>query len=624
MRSTIYLALVCMMIVAGGCATPNGAAGPAGPAGDRPVAPFPIQPLSDGSNVTGAAAWNDQPVVTVAGKTSGDFSAVVQFKYDRSALYVRCVAKDNSVRTAPDGTVTDTSSQLFQFDSFEFWIGRHQFSIAYLNDKLVAFDYLRFKFLEKAVVTGNKTADGIEFVAKLPWEELEVEGKPGAMFQLAVQINDVDEIDGKRTRNTYAAPDTFAWGDAQSYGAVFLNHGLAVETCAKQLAPLFTPKIETGAQVPRERLTIVPNPMYAPMTVRCEVGSTKATAHLIDAPIVFNLPPAEKASIRRVSLFATMNGQTFGPESFEYFSSAGNQLSEYRSDREPPADFDAFWNARLKELAAVPMDAVVEKYKSNDVADAYRVTLRGWRDVKFVAYVSVPKAEGKFPLTLWVYPAEAIDPSLINLRADEVVLLISPRGLGESEKYSPPPRSLYVDDCKDPADFYLTANLMDDVRAIDYAIALPKTDPKRVFVAGGSRGGYLSMAIAAVDQRVTFCSSVSPCYADVDLMGRVGFDSAAHDAYLAIYGGSPERQQSMAKVWGYFDVLSFATRIHCPIIVETGMLDTICPSPGIVDAFNRIPSKEKILVINPEGGHGGLGVGEQISRAMQRGYRISN
>ena len=79
----------------------------------------------------------------------------------------------------------------------------------------------------------------------------------------------------------------------------------------------------------------------------------------------------------------------------------------------------------------------------------------------------------------------------------------------------------------------------------------------------------------------------------------------------------------MREAWRYLDAVNFAHRIQCEMIVEAGMLDGICPAPGIVDAFSRIPSKRKILLLNPEIGHGHSPIGRHLG-ALAAGEEPKN
>jgi cephalosporin-C deacetylase-like acetyl esterase len=52
----------------------------------------------------------------------------------------------------------------------------------------------------------------------------------------------------------------------------------------------------------------------------------------------------------------------------------------------------------------------------------------------------------------------------------------------------------------------------------------------------------------------------------------------------------------------YFDVVNFAPRIKCPVLIGAGLIDETCPPAGIVAAANQIPGPKE-LVLLPRGAH---------------------
>lgn len=570
-------------------------------------APFAIQPMPAGADWRAAAGPN-VPVIVISAKQPENCTARATFVYDEKNLYVRCEVRDDSVELAPADAISKEQSRLSQYDSFEFWIGRHQFCIGALGDSAVALDNLRERPVPGAEVAFNRTQDGYVLAARLPWVSLEFTPSPRKCFQLGVQVNDVDGKDKNRTRSTYVAPAEMIWDKPTSYGAAFLNDNISLDTCAPRLAPMFLPEIDLGVDLVRTRLNLKGVPEYKDLLVRYAAynpkGEVLARGEVRCAPDAFvDLPTGADAGISKLELTGVLGAGEFGPVSREYFSPGNKPLREYRSAMEPPADFDAFWNARLAELKQVPMNATVEKMpQSDDKTDYLKVTLDGWRGGKFVSFLLVPRGKGPYPLYLWVYPGSASPLEHTKPRSDAAQLVVHARGLGEAKAFGGGPKGLYVTDV-DPIDCYLVANFLDILRAVDHARTLPQIDPCHIVVGGGSRGGYLTMVLAALDSRFALADATVPCYCDVDLMGRLGYDSAAREVYEACYGGPPDRQERLRKDWQYFDTVNFAHRIQCPIRIEAGMVDSICPAPGIIDAFNRIPSKDKVISINLEHGH---------------------
>jgi cephalosporin-C deacetylase len=69
--------------------------------------------------------------------------------------------------------------------------------------------------------------------------------------------------------------------------------------------------------------------------------------------------------------------------------------------------------------------------------------------------------------------------------------------------------------------------------------------------------------------------------------------------YLRLY---PESRQAVETTVAYFDGLNFADKITCPIIVNIGLQDNVCPPETGYALFNRIRAANKQLY--PYDGHG--------------------
>jgi cephalosporin-C deacetylase-like acetyl esterase len=575
------------------------------------AAPFPIQPMQAQD---GEQAWRSAPALVLSAADPADLRAEVRLLHDAQALHLRATAVDQTLTEAPAGT---TPGELFRVDSLEVWLGREQYVIGAVGGTAVAWDYVRQRAVPGATVAWRREAGGWSLTATLPWTGLGLAPRPGEALQLALQINDVD---GAR-RATVMLPTTMEWDRPLTYGWAFLNGEVPAAVCATTLAPPFLAEVETGAHRQRTRLLL--RPMGVAMNVR-------VTAHGPDgAPLwrgdlrldgqaaVTDLPTGVVAGIARVELVPVTAAGTFTAQTLEYCTPGDRPLAEYRGSRKPPVDFDAFWDARLAELAHVPPDPRTTEVRRNGAARLLRVDLAGWRGARFNAYLSVPLAPGRYPVEMWGYPGSAIDPASLLLPGTAIALHVNPRGVGDSPV---PPGGLaplwQVTD-GDPANFAACGIFLDTIRGIDHALTLEQADPRRLFVGGGSRGGYFALALAALDHRIAAASAGVPAYADLDLMGRLGWSSAARDAWTAWHGGDEAWRARSRKVWAYYDAVFLAGRIRCPIVVEAGMRDSICPAPGIIDAFNRIPALDKHLVLNPEHGHEGTALAGTL-RSWQR------
>ena len=46
----------------------------------------------------------------------------------------------------------------------------------------------------------------------------------------------------------------------------------------------------------------------------------------------------------------------------------------------------------------------------------------------------------------------------------------------------------------------------------------------------------------------------------------------------------------------YYDVVNFAPRIKCPVLVGFGVVDEVCPPEGVMAAVNQITAPKEVLL----------------------------
>jgi len=276
-----------------------------------------------------------------------------------------------------------------------------------------------------------------------------------------------------------------------------------------------------------------------------------------------------------------------------------------------PADFDEFWANARKELDAVPMKVSV--IKSEDVENLtvkdISITCAGNAPVR--GYVGMPRnAKPKsLPAMLMVQGAGVRDsnkPGVIHYasRNNCIAMDINAHGLENGQ-----PVSFYrnleitVLNCyhlrnKENRDtFYFRGMFLRVMRALDYLKSLPEWDEKNLLVYGASQGGAQTIVAAALDPLVTAAIAGVPAMCD-----HAG--ALAHRLpgwpQLDPKGENPEVIEASA----YYDMVNFARRIHCPIMVFTGFSDTVCSPVGVMAFYNQLPADtEKLLFTVPQGRH---------------------
>jgi len=280
---------------------------------------------------------------------------------------------------------------------------------------------------------------------------------------------------------------------------------------------------------------------------------------------------------------------------------------------EPPADFDEFWMRAKKQLAAVPMEPVVERVPDRDTTTGllYKVTLQSVGDTKIVCWYFVPRsavddqgrAKRRFPAVIIMPGYGAEEPPIDRTTSGIATLSVNPRNHGPSRQYWKCPVEHLVWNLDDPENFYYRLAFLDCLRAAEFLFARPEINPKKVAAEGGSQGGLFALALAALDPRIAcVCSNVTAfsAYADGMILGSLGHQVT----YRELLQREDTTQTLVRKSLAYTDGANMATRVKCPVQISMGGIDPVCNYMQGIVVFNRIPEGvPKEFHVAPNVGH---------------------
>jgi cephalosporin-C deacetylase-like acetyl esterase len=143
---------------------------------------------------------------------------------------------------------------------------------------------------------------------------------------------------------------------------------------------------------------------------------------------------------------------------------------------------------------------------------------------------------------------------------------------------------------------------MDCIRAVDFLCSRPEVDIARIAVEGGSQGGALSFATAALDKRIMACAPDVPFLSDFPHYFEVA--SWPGNEFSEYMKQHPEiKRDEVFRVLSYIDIKNLAPRITCPVLMQVGLLDNVCPPHINFAAYNNLKS-EKQYKVYPGAGHG--------------------
>jgi cephalosporin-C deacetylase-like acetyl esterase len=246
-----------------------------------------------------------------------------------------------------------------------------------------------------------------------------------------------------------------------------------------------------------------------------------------------------------------------------------------------PADFDAFWDGKLKELAKVPINPMLTPTETNkEGIEFYTVQLDSVGS-HVQGYLAKPKREGKFPaLVIYQYAGVyALQPNTVTDRAAEGWLAfdVDSHDLPPSQGTGVPNNYQAIGNADRETSYFLNMYLRDS-RAIDYISSRPDWDAKTIVIMGTSMGGQQSLVTAGLQPKVTAVIVNEPSGADSngELHGR-----------KAGYPNWPVANPRVRETALYFDTVNFASRIKAPVLGAMGFIDTIAPPVGIWTALNQ-------------------------------------
>lgn len=254
-----------------------------------------------------------------------------------------------------------------------------------------------------------------------------------------------------------------------------------------------------------------------------------------------------------------------------------------------PADFDVFWDGKLKALSQVRTNPVLTPTPTSKAGVELYVVQLDSLGSHVHGYLAKPSRYGKFPALVifqWagVY---ALQPEWATDRAAEGWLAfdVDSHDMPPSQATGVSTDYQAIGNTDRETSYFLNMYLR-DTRAIDYIASRPDWDGKIIVAMGTSMGGQQSLATAGLNPKITAVIVNEPSGADSN--GNL------HDR-KAGYPFWPSDNPQVMKTALYFDTVNFAPRIKAPVLAAMGFIDTVAPPVGIWIAVDQIPGPKEVV-----------------------------
>jgi cephalosporin-C deacetylase-like acetyl esterase len=178
------------------------------------------------------------------------------------------------------------------------------------------------------------------------------------------------------------------------------------------------------------------------------------------------------------------------------------------------------------------------------------------------------------------------------------------RGHGNSRDDVDPGFPGYLQDhLLDPECYIYRGAYMDCLRALDFMFSRPEVDTTRVVVEGGSQGGALSFATAALaPDRIRLCVPGVPFLSDFRDYFKVA-SWPGNEFVLFVNARAGLSWDRVFTTLSYIDIKNLAPLIKAPVLMSVGLLDDVCPPHINFAAYNNLTVPRKAIAY-PYAGHG--------------------
>jgi cephalosporin-C deacetylase len=280
---------------------------------------------------------------------------------------------------------------------------------------------------------------------------------------------------------------------------------------------------------------------------------------------------------------------------------------DYQSRVQKPGDFEAFWDDVWRQAAAIPLDPEIipDPLRTSEDVEVYQVFYTSLEHVRIAAWYCRPAHRTERTPAILLSPGYQADPPIPKewARQGYSALSVAPRGkLRSHRQFNPGYPNLLTHNIVDRHTYAYRGFYVDTWRGIDFLLSRPEVDPARLGVTGSSQGGGLTITTAAMRPEVRAAAAGAPY-----LCGFIDAMALTHtypyeeiNDYLRRH---PDSRRQVEETLAYFDGINFAAKITCPIIVNIGLQDNVCPPETGYALFQKIRATDKQLYTYDGHGH---------------------
>ena len=146
-----------------------------------------------------------------------------------------------------------------------------------------------------------------------------------------------------------------------------------------------------------------------------------------------------------------------------------------------------------------------------------------------------------------------------------------------------------------PDTYYYRRVFTDGVRAVEAAQSFDGVDPDRIATTGGSQGGGITIAVAALNPNVKVAMPDVPflCHYRRAVSIQDSNPYGEISRYLLVHR---DKVDQVFNTLSYFDGVNLAARAKAKTLFSVGLMDEICPPSTVYAAYNQWQGEKEIRI----------------------------
>lgn len=290
-----------------------------------------------------------------------------------------------------------------------------------------------------------------------------------------------------------------------------------------------------------------------------------------------------------------------------------DELHSYKPEQTKMADFTDFWDRIIAENNKYALNLKVMKrdYYVPGV-HVYDVYFDGFRNSRIHAvYVCPENGKHNAPASVIFhgYNWNTLQPHYAFKYVVQgiPVLMVEVRG----QNVKSPDHNQYdhggatgwmMMGIENPNHYYYTYVYMDCFRSVNVIREL--SGKKSVFVEGGSQGGALAIAVAALQNDILLALSDVPFLTHFVRSVRLSTEGPYNEVYhyFKVHDPLHKKSQLVYETLSYFDCMNLADRVLCPVLIGVGLEDHVCPPSSGYALYHHLGGIKEIKAY-PEHAH---------------------